>query len=104
MYGYGGTRRRHRRRGGDGFDPSTPQGRESSFMKGKRQQDESEAQRMGDLAHSRKKEVVEKLETHAKTHPLSNLAPSAPSSTSSSRKSSTAGRRRRHRKTHRRRR
>lgn len=91
MYGYGGTRRR-RRHGGEGFDPSTLRGKEASFMKGKRQQDESEARRLGEIAHSRRKDVVAKLEE--------KLGPSPPHS----RTSSNAGGRRRRRKTRRHRR
>jgi len=100
MLGYRGTKRRKHRRGGDGFDASQPSSGEAAFMTGKRKQDEAEAQRLGQLASTHKKEVVEKLEEHARTHPESNLG----TSPSSSRRSSTAGRRRRHKKTHRRRR
>ena len=89
--GYKGSRRRkYTKKGGDGFSASTPTSGEAAFMIGKRKEDEAEAQRLGDLASSRKKEVIGKLEEKL-----------GPVSTSSSRKSSTAGRRRR--KTHRRR-
>jgi hypothetical protein len=53
--------RRKTRRGGMGFDASDDKGKESAFMKGKRQQDEAEAKRVGQIASTKRKGVSEAL-------------------------------------------
>jgi len=102
MYGYGGTKRRKHRRGGDGFSGMTAKEADEHVAKLSMKKNKEELKRLSEAAHS--ENPIKEHEGVGMASRTASPMPTQQWASTERARSSSAGRRRKHRKTHRRRR